>query len=596
MIRGNFLSRTSAQCTAALVGCCWLALVVGGCGRATNPGGAIAIGTGGVAGGGAMVPDPVGTGGATPVLVESSSGRRLRRLSSREYNNVVRDLLGDTTRPADAFIVDSFQNGYDNGSAGLAVQSDQVESYQLAAELLAVRAIAEQLPLLLDGCDPAVSGEVACAQAFFQTFPARAFRRPLSDGELGRLRVVFDEAVAIEPDAAGDASGFTLGLRTVIETILQSPQFLYREELGAVGTISGNPRQVRLTSFEVASELSFLLTGTMPDAPLFAAAAAGRLETSDDLRREARRLLGTAGAPEVMRAFLHQWLATDRLTQTTKDLAIYPTFNLDLARSMSTELDQLFDAVVWNGTGTLRELFTTSRSFVDPALASLYGVIGPSGGFAPANLDATNRKGVLTRAGFLAAHADQDSSGPIARGVFVLNSVLCTAPLQRPAIVPVPPSVADATAGGKTTRQRFEQHATDGQCTGCHRIIDGVGFAFEEFDAVGAFRAAENGSPVDSSGRLYTTRDINGTFVGASELAMRMVEGHDLPDCFVKQLYRFAMGEVESTSPALLVALQDAFSVDVPISELMLALVSDPLFVVRATARDDVRDAMAGQP
>ncbi|MEP6654604.1 MAG: DUF1588 domain-containing protein, partial [Myxococcales bacterium] len=163
--------------------------------------------------------------------------------------------------------------------------------------------------------------------------------------------------------------------------------------------------------------------------------------------------------------------------------------------------------------------------------------------------------------------------------------------------VPVPPTVADTTTAGKTTRQRFEQHATDGRCAGCHRIIDGVGFAFEEFDGVGAFRATENGSPVDSSGRLYTTRDTNGPLVGASELAMRMVDGHDLPDCFVKQLYRFAMGEVEpDADSALLVALQDGFSVDVPVGELMLALVSDPLFVVRATARDSVGDAMAGQP
>lgn len=521
-----------------------------------------------------------GTGGAPGPTAPSPNGRRVRRLSNREYNNVVRDLLGASTRPADTFIADSYQNGYDNGSVGLVVQSDQADAFAAAAEALAATAVAEQMPRLAGGCAPEISGDVACAEAFLSTFPPRAFRRPLTTTEAARLRGVYDQGALL--------GGFQLGVQLAVETVLQSPQFLYREELGiAAGQAVGpDVARFRLTSFEVASALSFLLTGTMPDAILLAAAAEGRLNAVDDYRRETRRLLGTPAARETMRVFLHQWLATDRLESTLKDPAVYPTFNKSLAASMREQLNRDFDQALWGGGGALRELFTSSQSFVDPPLAALYGVAVTETGFTRVALPAATRKGVLTRAGFLAVHSDPDSSGPIGRGVFLLANVLCAPPLPRPATVPVPPTVVETVMAGRTTRQRFEQHVSNPGCLACHRSIDGIGFGFEEFDGLGVYRASENGAPVDSSGMLYSARDLAASFAGVSDLTTRLMAGRDLPDCFVRQVYRLAMGQVETAADqALLLDLQRGFSVDQPLADLLLALISDPAFVVRNTVQ-----------
>ena len=191
-----------------------------------------------------------GTGGGTGTLGylgATSNTRRLRRLSRAEYNNVVRDLLGDVTRPANAFLDDPYQNGYDNGSVGLVVGSDQVTSYEGAAEALAATAVAD-LPRLLSGCDPssAGSGEAACLDQFLASFPARAFRRPITESERTRLAGIYQ--------VGADAGGFSQGVQLVIETVLQSPEFLYREELGTLASDPVLPRGfVRLTKYEIAS-------------------------------------------------------------------------------------------------------------------------------------------------------------------------------------------------------------------------------------------------------------------------------------------------------------------------------------------------------
>ena len=507
--------------------------------------------------------------------LSASNTRRVRRLSAREYDNVVRDLLGDSSRPAQRFIPDAFQNGYDNGSVGLAIQSDQVMSYQTAAEALAANAVQGQLGQLLGGCDVATAGEEACADAFFSTFLPRAFRRPATPTELARLRDVYRNAARL--------LGFNGGIQTALEAILQSPQFLYREELGPLEADStpGNP--VRLTNYEVASELSFLLTGTSPDDELWRAVEAGNFQSREDYRREAQRLLASAGARDTLRAFLHQWLATDRLPGLTKDLTAYPSFSPALAASMSRELDQFFDAVSWEGRGSLRELFTSSQSFADPALGALYGVPVAADGFQPVALDPTLRQGVLTRAGFLSVHSAIDSSGPIARGVFVLQSLLCAPPPAPPANVPPAVPSGDPRAQDLTTRERFEAHVSTPFCAACHQMIDGVGFGFEQFDGIGAYRTTEKGKPIDSSGTLVGTAEIDGPYAGVSELGTKLANSQQLRDCFVKQVYRYGMGQVEpSDSAGALAELASDFTSDAKLTTVLLDLVQSPLFVTRS--------------
>ena len=501
--------------------------------------------------------------------------RRLRRLSSREYDNVVRDLLGDTTRPAQAFVVDAYQNGYDNGSAGLAVQSDQVASYQLAAEALAKDVVTRDLPRLLGGCAVDARGADACVEAFLGTFAARAYRRPLSSTEQQRLRDAY------HTDAA---AGFARGVQTMLEVILQSPQFLYREELGPAAPHGGAPgATVQLTDYEIASELSFLLTGTVPDDALWSAVAEGRFTTDADRRREANRLLATPGAKQALRAFLHAWLGTDRVLGLSKDPTFYPAFDTTTAASMSAELDRTYDDLLAADDGSLRRLFTSNRAYVDAPLAALYGVALPAsdtGVVQEITLDPALRGGIMTRAGFLAVHADTDSSGPIARGVFVLQRIMCSPPPPPPANVPPAVPAGDPGVKTLTTRQRFDRHVSSPACAGCHTTIDGVGFGFEQFDGVGAFRSAENGQPVDSSGTLVGTGALDGPYVGATALGAKLAGSDVLTRCYVRQAYRYAMGQIEPTGVGL-DALGVGFSADTKLTDLLVDLVTTPLFVNR---------------
>ena len=179
----------------------------------------------------------------------------------------------------------------------------------------------------------------------------------------------------------------------------------------------------------------------------------------------------------------------------------------------------------------MRELLTSPRSFLDANLAtSIYNVTPPATGFQSMLLDLQTRQGILTRAGFLAAHADVDSSGPVPRGVFVLNALLCVPPLSPPPNVPSPPPVAETISAHQTTRQRFGMHLSESFCSSCHDTIDGVGFGFEEFDGVGVYRTTENGSPVDTSGNLRGS-DVDGPFVGASQLAQKLVNSKEVLGC-----------------------------------------------------------------
>jgi hypothetical protein len=435
--------------------------------------------------------------------------------------------------------------------------------------------VANDLSRLTDGCDVAAQGVDACEEAFLRSFAPRAFRRPLTATETVRLRDMFEAAIA--------TGSFALGIQTALELILQSPQFLYREELGPWDAPAASGTVVPLTDYEIASELSFMLTGSMPDAELWSAAADGRLRNADDRRREARRLLATGGAKETLRAFLHQWLGTEHVIELRKDPAFYPTFTSALAASMASELDQFYDASLFSGDASLRSLFTDSLSFVDRALADLYKVPISGDGFQPVILDAQIRQGVLTRAGYLAAHASADSSGPISRGVFMLQAVLCTPPHSPPPSIPPALAAGDPVAQNLTTRQRFDNHVASAFCASCHIAIDGLGFGFEEFDGIGAYRTSENGQPVDSGGTIVGTGEIDGDYEGVAELATRVGGSQRLADCYLRQAYRYAMGEIEpgSTDPDSLAWLRPGFSPDAKLVDALLTIVGDSRFASR---------------
>jgi hypothetical protein len=201
---------------------------------------------------------------------------------------------------------------------------------------------------------------------------------------------------------------------------------------------------------------------------------------------------------------------------------------------------------------------------------------------------------VLTRAGFLAVHAATDGSGPIPRGVFVLQALLCAAPPPPPGNVPPAPAAADPAVANLTTRQRFESHVSTPYCAGCHTSIDGVGFGFEQFDGIGAFRTTEKDQAVDSSGTVVGTGEIDGAYRGVAELSRKLAGSQRLRDCFAKQVYRYGMGQIEPTGPGAtaLSDLSQGFSSDAKLVTLLLKLIQSPLFLSRSFEPDNLGGAL----
>jgi hypothetical protein len=460
-----------------------------------------------------------------------------RRLTRREYDNTVRDLLGDATSPANAFPPDEVVLGFDNSASGRGVTFALAEQYLLAAESIAARATAN-LPALLP-CDPAVTGESPCSDLFLRQFVSRAYRRPLEPDEIASLQATFD---------AGRKEGtFANGVERVVERVLEAPSFLYRLELGAS----------TLTSWELASRLSYFLWESMPDDPLFEAAGSGRLASKADVLREARRMLADPKAREVVAHFNDQWLELGKLDWVVKDSITYPNYTPDLPAVLQEETRRFVDDVIWNGQGNLTTLLTASYSFANAHTAPIYG-IGPLDGedLVRVDLDPKQRAGILTQLGFLTFAAKANQTSPVRRGQFVRTQLLCDS------LPPPPPNVNTMVPDpvpGQSGRQRFSAHTASPMCSACHSLMDPIGFGFENYDGIGRYREVDGTEPVDASGEVQG--NSIGKFSGAVDLANKLAESDDVRRCFAAQWFRFAFGRLEmATDACTLDALHDALT------------------------------------
>lgn len=486
----------------------------------------------------------------------------LRRLTRREYANAVADLLGID---ADVSTLDPDEKlaTFDSNLAA-PVSPSIVLQYRALAEAVANAAIVELGAIV--PCDPAsVAGDAAaaCTSEFIADFGRRAFRRPLTA----------DEIAAYSQLAAG-GTHFVDGIRLAIGAMLQSVHFLYHLELAPTDAASD---LVALDDHQLAARLSFFLWGSIPDDTLLDAAAAGELQDPVRLRAEAERMLQSEQAASAVQSFHIQWLGLDRKNIVAKSSDVYPAFDDAMRDAMWAETERFVTHVVLEGDGRLATLLTSSESFVDGPLAELYGVSVPADHdpAEPVALDPSQRAGLLTQAAFLAAHAHNDSSGPVQRGVAVRRDMLCQPlpppPNDVPDLPPIDPDV--------TTRERFEIHSSDPTCAACHAMIDGIGLAMENYDGIGAHRVQENGKPIDASGELLGT-DVDGTFDGAVALAAKLAESRDVHDCVTTQWFRFAFGRGESSLDACTIdALRADFAAsDGDVRELMLAIVVSDAF------------------
>jgi len=459
----------------------------------------------------------------------------LRRLTREEYNNTVRDLLADTTRPADAFPPDEAVGGFESNNLA-PVTPATVERYMDAAEVLAAKANKR-----LDALAPCAEGRPhdICAGEFVDTFGRLAFRRPLDEGERSALMALYADKAA--------RSNYAGGIQLAIEAMLQSPQFLYRVE-PAEGPSSSTRA---LSGYELATRLSFFVWASTPDSQLLDDAAAGRLSAPDGVERAARRMLKDPRAVDGIKSFHRQWLGLAQLETASKDVALGPAFTPELKSAMVEETLRFTAHAVLAGGDTVETLLTSSASFVNAPLAKVYGVPPPAEGFAMVDLPPGQRSGVLTHASVMTVLTHADETSPILRGRFVREKFLCQViPPPPPSVNTTPPKIDPAL----TTKQRFAQHRTDPSCAACHQMMDPIGFGFEHYDAIGSFRAVEGAFPIDAVGELSSTDDADGPFDGAVELGVRLAASEEVRRCIAKQWFRFALGRSERDGDATSVA------------------------------------------
>ena len=567
-------------------------------GVAGSPAGSSAASTGGardpgeVTGGsnragGSSGPSTGGTG-STPVAVDVgdvtsvdpqqlpdgvAASSRVLRLSYQEYDRVLTDLLGLPVAESAKFPAEPPNLGPYVGYAGLRVGERLLKEFELSATSLAERVVksAEAYAALV-GCEPSAAG---CRDQFIDAFGMRAFRRPLDATEQNRYRALFDRGAEL----VNSGNPFRDGVQLTLQAMLQSPKLLYRIESGD-GT--NDSAGVRLNAFEVATRLSFMLSGTAPDAPLLAAARDGTLSTAEGIAAQARRLVAAPGFEERALSFHARWMQLEDLASIVKDATAYPSFSPELVSSMRGEAMRFVKAVTLDGNGAVTELLSSPFGFVDQRLAPLYGVPGSFGSELVRVDHAPNsgRLGLFTQAAFLASHSSSsDGTSPILRGVFLLRRLACMnipdppsgAAMQQPATDPATPI--------RTTRDYFTWKTSLSTCTGCHSLINPTGFAFEEFDGLGRWRDQERGAPVDSSGTLRLgAREL--TFRDARELLAGLAHEPTVQACYAKNWLQFAYGrrDDQADARALALAAQRLQAGSFSIRDLAVALTERPAF------------------
>jgi hypothetical protein len=536
-------------------------------------------GSSGGGGTGVVIPPPDHTGALDDAKTVPGAAP-LRRLTRLEYDNTIHDLLGVSVSPSAKLSADQGSNESGFMTGGSISGSTDARGVMSSAEDVAAAAL-QRLPMLLpcNAVPTARPAQDTCADQFVEQFGLRAFRRPLSATELDDLKALYR---AHRDPAVGDS--FENAIGAVITAVLQTPQFLYHWEVGP-GAPLKDGNLLRYGPFELASKLSYLFWATMPDETLFTAAKNGTLNSPDDIAREARRLLASDRAKAGVQDFFIQWLELQNLS----DLAKAPDFTLftpQLVQAMGQESRDFIANLFFGAkaTGKLEALLTSPTSTIDANLAKLYGVTGFTGtGTKTMDLDATKRAGIFTQAGFLTAKAEPDVTHPIKRGDAILRRVLCME-LVIPADLVVP--TLPEPQPGQTTRERYSVHH-DLACATCHKLIDPVGFSFEHYDPIGAWRDTEEMKPIDATG-TFTLQAGDIKFNGAVELMKQLAKSPEASECMATQWMRYSLRrrELGTEDPTLKVLQASLAGGD--IRELMVAATKARTFTHRAPSPGEV--------
>ena len=490
------------------------------------------------------------SGGEASCLPEGSSERAtLRRLTRQEYNNTVRDLLGDATLPANALPSEELANGFGNDADAQAVSSLLAEQYNAVAEGIAERATETSAKLAeLASCaaDITETSDTAsadsCAAQLIEDFLRRAYRRPVTATEV-------DELIALSA-LIRDETDFATGIAGVLEAVLQSPDFLYRVERGYLDDAGRR----RPTGHEMATRLSYFFWGTMPDDDLGEAADAGELTESDSILSHAERMLDDDRSRPMVRFFFNNLLPISSLASLERDADRYPTYTPAIGALMREETQHFLAYEIFEGTGTWDGVLTAPYTFVNESLAEFYGLSGVQGdAFVKVDLDTSQRLGLLTQAGVVAGTIHSNETNPVVRGAFVMRKLMCTEiPLPEGDVLEeIKPPDPDS---GATARERYGQHSSDPVCAGCHSLMDPIGLTLENFDPVGLWRDTENGVTIDATGAVPGVAPVDGPV----ELVQTIASAPRTHTCFAQRWSEFAYGRTHRAEHACTLERLDA--------------------------------------
>jgi hypothetical protein len=406
--------------------------------------------------------------------------------------------------------------GFSNDAQTLVVASQTAQELLATAEDVATALTTGDALSGLAPCAAEAAPGRACAEQVLNVAAARSFRRAILPEEANDYGALYDSVAA--------KSDFATGVRWALVAMLQSPSTVYRSELGVP---AAGKRQ--LTPEELASELSYTFGGSAPSLELLAAAQRGELSTPDSRVAKAKELLATPNGREQLQRFLAEWSGYGRVASKTKTTVS----NFDVLRSsMLQESKLFFEEAVFNRKAGVKELLTASYTFVDSALAGLYGFgTAAASGFTLTERPPGRGIGLLAQGSMLAGAAHADASSPTLRGLVVYEKLLCH---QKPKPPPNIPTIEAPTPGAKTTRERYEvAHGGKPNCNACHLFFDPVGFGFEHFDEAGRYRADENGLALDTTGQVLGYPDTAPVFQfdGLEALATQLAARSEVADC-----------------------------------------------------------------
>ncbi|MCB9616030.1 MAG: DUF1588 domain-containing protein [Sandaracinus sp.] len=502
----------------------------------------------------------------------------LRRLTRSQYRHSVRALTGIEVPVDTALEPDTPSNGFVSvGNARTTISARGVEQYEDAAYAVAAAMAATDPGSRI----PCTVGSEGCLENFVRTFGRRAFRRPLTEAEVTRWR-------AIGEDAATTLGTPNAGIEFVVAGMLQSPNFLFRSELGSGGAATSDTLAEGAHYFddwEMASRIAFTVCDETPDDALLDAAAAGELTDAESLRGHVERLVASDCARRAVRTLFDEVFGLAELEHVVKDPEVYPLASSTLGPALRDSLLATVERWSFDENRPYDEFFT-ARDFV--VNADVEAVFATDPGYADLGTEGVNeaaavRSGLLTHPATLARNSHAEATSPTLRGKFVRTALLCQS-------VPAPPDdvgeLPEPNAEARTLRERLESHRTNPACASCHAFLDPIGLALEQFDGVGTFRETENGADIDPSG------DLDGvTYDDALGLGQAVSEHPELFGCLVRNLFRSATGRIETAGEERTIALLERdFERDRLLRTLLVELLTSEGFRVAAST-----DVSAGE-